>query len=119
MASETGKAPALETLPDEDSGLEPALPPERGGEAEPGELDLDPDRVDALVLATLLLTAHRNRKHDPWRSWKGVSWEASDRLFEKGYIADPKSKAKSVVLTEAGFKRGREVLQALCRRDGG
>jgi hypothetical protein len=32
-----------------------------------------------------------------------------DRLHSKGYISDPKSKAKSVVLSEEGEKRSREL----------
>ena len=97
----------------------PALPPKAGGAARDDEpLDLDPDRVDAAVLAVLLLTAHRKGKTDAWRSWKNLSWEATDRLYEKGYIADPQSKAKSVCLTHAGFERGRALLRALCGRDG-
>ncbi|MDZ7714246.1 MAG: DUF6429 family protein [Rhodovibrio sp.] len=55
---------------------------------------------------------------DAWRSWKGVDWNATDRLYEKGYISDPKSKAKSVMLTHAGFERGRALLRELCGRDG-
>jgi len=32
-----------------------------------------------------------------------------DRLHERGYISDPKSKAKSVMLTEEGQRRAREL----------
>ena len=32
-----------------------------------------------------------------------------DRLHEKGYISDPKSKAKSVVLSPEGLSRAREL----------
>jgi len=34
-----------------------------------------------------------------------------DRLHEKGYISDPKSKAKSVVMTEEGAKRATELFE--------
>lgn len=34
-----------------------------------------------------------------------------DRLLQKGYIYDPKNKAKSVVLTEEGLKRSKELFQ--------
>ena len=117
-------APADDTPDDEllplDSPRAPALPPKAGGAARvDGPLDLDPDRVDAAVLAVLLLTAHQGDKLDAWRSWKNVSWEATDRLYQKGYISDPKSKSKSVMLTHAGFERGRALLRALCGRDGG
>jgi hypothetical protein len=37
------------------------------------------------------------------RAWKGHDWAALDRLHQKGMIGDPKSKAKSVVLTEEGL----------------
>lgn len=33
-----------------------------------------------------------------------MDWDAVNRLHEKGYIGNPKSKAKSVVLTEEGVK---------------
>ena len=33
---------------------------------------------------------------------RAQSWDAMDRLHAKGYISDPKSKAKSVVLTQEG-----------------
>jgi hypothetical protein len=35
------------------------------------------------------------------RAWKSHGWDALDRLHEKGYTSDPKSKAKSVVMTES------------------
>ena len=37
-----------------------------------------------------------------------MDWCAMDRLFEKGNIYDPKSKAKSVALTEESAKRSEE-----------
>jgi hypothetical protein len=36
--------------------------------------------------------------------WKGLDWDVLDVLFEKGWISNPKSKAKSVLLTEEGAK---------------
>ena len=38
-------------------------------------------KIDETVLATLLLTLH---KED--RAWKGHSFDVLDRLYEKGYI---------------------------------
>ncbi len=43
-----------------------------------------------------------------------LSWQVrarQDRLHEKGYISDPKSKAKSVVMTEEGAKRAKELFE--------
>jgi len=36
------------------------------------------------------------------RAWKSHDWDVLDRLHAKGYISDPKSKAKSVVLSPEG-----------------
>jgi Domain of unknown function (DUF6429) len=45
------------------------------------------------------------------RARKSHGWDALDRLHEKGYISDPKSKAKSVVMTEEGAKRAKELFE--------
>jgi len=36
-----------------------------------------------------------------------------NRLHEKGYISNPKSKSKSVVLTEEGYLRAKELFERL------
>jgi hypothetical protein len=71
------------------------------------EMEYDRDKVDEMVLALLWLTTFDERFST--RAWKGHDWAAMDRLFEKGYIHDPRSKAKSVVLTEEGIKRSKEL----------
>ena len=38
------------------------------------------------------------------RAWKSFDWDTLDRLYEKGLISDPKSKAKSVALTDEAVK---------------
>ena len=43
------------------------------------------------------------------RAWKGQDWDTMERLHSKGYISNPKSKAKSVVLSEEGGKRSKEL----------
>ena len=58
-------------------------------------MEYDRDKVDEMVLALLWLTPSGDG-----RAWKGHDWEAMERLHARGYISDPKSKAKSVVLTE-------------------
>ena len=67
-------------------------------------------KVDETVLATLLLTLHEEN-----RAWKGHSFEVLDRLwlYEKGYIYNSKGKAKSVVLTDEGLAKAREVFDGL------
>lgn len=66
------------------------------------------DRIDDCVLALLQLTLH-----DGDRAWKGFDYEVMDRLFEKGYILDPRGKAKSVVLTEEGLARSERLFAEL------
>jgi hypothetical protein len=70
-------------------------------------MEYDKDKVDEMVLALLHLTSF----HDKYtsRAWKGMDWDAMDRLYEKGYIGNPKGKAKSVVLTEDGEKLSEEL----------
>jgi hypothetical protein len=52
------------------------------------------DKADEVVLALLSLTMFEDRP--ALRAWKGRDWDALDRLDKKGYISDPRSKAKSV-----------------------
>jgi hypothetical protein len=70
-------------------------------------MEYDPDKVDEAALALLYLNVFEDR----WgaRAWKSMPWEAMDRLHEKGLIGDPKSKAKSVVLTEEGKRAAEEA----------
>ncbi len=43
----------------------------------------------------------------------GHDWDALERLHRKGLIANPRGKAKSVMLTEKGAARARELFQKL------
>ena len=56
-------------------------------------MELDTDKIDDAVLALLF------GLHEGDRVWKGFDWESMNRLHEQGYISDPRSKTKSVVLT--------------------
>jgi hypothetical protein len=69
-------------------------------------MDYDQDKVDEMVLALLWLTLAGEH-----RAWKGQDWDAMERLHAKGYISDPKSKAKSVVLSEEGECLSRELFE--------
>jgi hypothetical protein len=120
MADETAKVPRLESAAGSEMAARAAAPELRGEPAlpEPDRGRLDAERIDAAVLAVLMLTAHREDKHDAWRCWKGLDFAAMDRLYDKGFIENPKSKAKSVMLSEAGHRRGVELLHQLFGRDG-
>jgi hypothetical protein len=62
------------------------------------------ERAAELVLALMQLTLH-----DGARAWKGYDWDVMNDLFERGLISDPRSKAKSVVLSEEGMARSRAM----------
>ena len=70
-------------------------------------MEYDKDKVDELVLALLYLTSFSDKYST--RAWKGMDWDAMDRLHEKGYISNPKGKAKSVMLTKDGQRLSREL----------
>jgi Domain of unknown function (DUF6429) len=64
----------------------------------------DRERAAELVLALMQLTVH-----DGCRTWKSYDWDVMNDLCERGYISDPRSKAKSVVLTETGMQQSQEM----------
>jgi Domain of unknown function (DUF6429) len=70
-------------------------------------MEFDRDKVDEMTLALLWLTHFK--EGDSVRAWKGHDFGTMDRLHERDYISDPKGKTKSVVLTEEGEKRSREL----------
>jgi hypothetical protein len=72
------------------------------------EGDADSDRIDDCVLALLWLTLH-----DEDRAWKAFDFEVMDRLFAKGFILDPRGKAKSVVFTDEGMVRSERLFAEL------
>ena len=69
---------------------------------------LDDDKIDRAVLALLYLGLH-----DGVRAWKGFDWEAMNRLHERGFISNPRGKAKSIVFTEEGLLEARRLLDEL------
>lgn len=70
-------------------------------------LHYDADKVDEMTLALLYLTTF-DEGHGP-RAWKGMDWGALSRLHEKGYIDNPRSKAKSVMLSPEGASLSQEL----------
>ena len=70
-------------------------------------MDYDEKKVDEVVLALLYLTSFK--QGEITRAWKGHDWAALNRLHEKGFISDPKSKAKSVMLSDHGVERSMDL----------
>ena len=91
--------PLVSTVHEAGEGYAP--PVEREGE-------WDQRKIDECVLALLQLTLH-----DGARAWKGFDYEVMDRLFEKGYILDPRNKTKSVFLTQEGLARSKALFERL------
>ena len=69
-------------------------------------MDYDRDRADELALALLYLTLH-----DGARAWKGLDWDVLDHLHARGFIADPRGRAKSVVFSETGLARAEAMFR--------
>jgi hypothetical protein len=72
------------------------------------DMEYDEDKVNEMVLALLFLTTFEESPYGA-RAWKGHDRNVLDRLHRKGYISDPRSKAKSVVVTEEGVKQSRAL----------
>ena len=77
-------------------------------------MDYDTDRIDDMVLALLCLTLHE--EYGTVRAWKGHDWDVLDRLHHKGWILDPKNKAKSVALTDEGLSRAQQLFESYFRK---
>src|ERR1700674_485421 len=71
-------------------------------------MEVNEEKVDDMVLALLYLTTFEDKPR--LRAWKGHDWDALGRLHRKDYISDPATKAKSVLLSEAGGKRAQELV---------
>jgi hypothetical protein len=71
-------------------------------------MDIDTEKIDQAILALLYLTLHNDA-----RAWKGFDWDSMNRLHEKGFILDPISKAKSVVLTDEGLRESERLFRKL------
>jgi hypothetical protein len=74
-------------------------------------MSLNTDKIDDAALALLYLTLH-----DDNRAWKGMDWGVLGRLHEKGMIRDPVGKAKSVVFTQEGLERAKELFDTTFKK---
>ena len=73
------------------------------------DIEIDEEKIDEAVLALLYLTSFTDKPYR--RAWKSHDWDSLGRLYQKGYISDPATKARSVVLTEEGAKRSRDLFE--------
>lgn len=77
-------------------------------------MEYDWDRIDEATLGLLFLVMWTDK--DGRRAWKSFDWETMNRLHEKGWIHDPKSKAKSVGVTDEGAGKAEELFEKLFGR---
>jgi hypothetical protein len=75
-------------------------------------MEVDTQKIDEAVLALLHLTLH-----DEVRAWKSFDWDAMNRLHEKGFISNPRGKAKSVMLTESGLRESERLFKKLFAKE--
>jgi len=74
-------------------------------------IEVDWDKGDEAVPVLLSLTLHE-RNEFGGRAWKGHDWEALNRLHAKGLIGDPRSKARSVVLSPGTVRQSEQAFAA-------
>ena len=67
----------------------------------------DEDKIDEVALAMMYFSRHGSSGL-AMRAWKGFAWRILGRLYDKGWISDPKTKSKSVVFTEEGEELAEE-----------
>ena len=67
-------------------------------------MDYDEDKIDEVILALLGVFEFQGG-----RVWKRFDFDAMDRLHASGMISEPKGRAESVYLTDAGLERARAV----------
>jgi hypothetical protein len=73
-------------------------------------MEYDIDKVDEYTLALLFLVMHNEGEYGA-RAWKGFDWDTMNRLHDKGFIENPVSKTKSVIVTPEGYKRAKELFE--------
>ena len=74
-------------------------------------MDYDRDKVDEMTLALLFLMASGYKEGEGALAWKGANLEVLERLHQQGWISDPKNRDLSLRLTEAGYRRCRELFE--------
>jgi len=79
-------------------------------------MEIDYEKIDDMVLALLHLTSFEYR--GGIRTWKGYDWDCLNRLHAKAMISDPRTKAKSVFLTDEGSKRSGDLFRKYFEKEG-
>lgn len=78
-------------------------------------MKIDYEKIDDMTLALLNLVTYEDGYG--CRAWKSFDWGTMNRLYEKGFITNPKGKAKSVIVTEEGLRRSQELFKKFFELD--
>ena len=68
-------------------------------------------KIEEAVLA-LLYACSVEERGARW-SWKTYDWDVTQRLFEQGFIDNPRGNRKSVLLSEEGERVGKALADKL------
>ena len=78
----------------------------------------DTDKIDDMTLALMYLVMW-DEKDVGSRAWKGFEFETLDRLHQKGWINNPKGKAKSVAMTAEGREKAQRLFEKYFSKEVG
>lgn len=70
----------------------------------------DDDKIKRAVLGLMYLSTFKEA--NGYRVWKAYDWEVLDQLYEDGYIGNPKTKVRSVNLTDKGRELSEKIFTA-------
>jgi Domain of unknown function (DUF6429) len=73
-------------------------------------MDINGEKLEQAVLALLQMNLSDDSGR---RAWKSLPWSVMDSLHEKGYISDPATKNKSIILSEEGARMSKELFEKL------
>ena len=77
------------------------------------KMEYDTDAVDDATLALMYLTL----AHSGTATWKGYDWETTIRLYKKGLLGDPRTRNKSIPLTEEGRQRCEDLFRRMFQKE--
>ena len=73
-------------------------------------MEINAEKLEQTVLALLQMNLSDDSGR---RAWKSLPWSVMDSLHQKGYISEPATKNKSVLLTEEGAELSEELFEKL------
>ena len=72
--------------------------------------NIDQEKLAEVALVILYLGSY-SEGNGPVRAWKGMDWDLTGLLHEKGWISDPVGKQKSVVMYDDAVELAEQFLK--------